>query len=79
MRATIYLTEAFNDVKNIVGLQCESFDIFNSGGCNSNRLHRLVNEDIKAVGDYYFSTQDKPPFIVFRFPKVFRKKEKLNA
>lgn len=55
--------EALKDNKNILGLQCASYDIFTSGGCNRNRAYALLDNNSDTRGEFYFSTKDKGPYI----------------
>lgn len=62
-RAPVYMIEAIQELKNIVGLRCDSFDVFSSGGCDENRAYEMLYVDLGVRGDFYFSTNDVPPFI----------------
>lgn len=62
-RAPIYFIEALQDNKDILALQCASFEIFNNGGCNRNRAYRILNDDEDIRGEFYFSTKDRVPYI----------------
>lgn len=62
-RAPIYFIEALQNNNNIFGLQCASYHIFTSGGCNRNRAYAILDDGANTRGEFYFSTKDKVPYI----------------
>lgn len=75
-RSPIYFIEALKEYKNIVGVQCSSYDIFTSGGCNRNRAYPILNDDLGTRGDFYFSTEDKAPYIKKGLPQEGNERKK---